>query len=282
VLASASVQKGEICLLPLLCFSHGTLGQIQPVGRIYGVSHHNSELFALRRLLSVVKGATSFEDVATVDGVIHGTFRSACLARGMEADDGEIIAAMREIIEVTIRVEDIRHHFAMLLLHNAPADPQALFNMFVDDLCDIDDGDDAVNMALLSIDSVMHRAGKSLADSEFGFILPDTVNLRQSRIRLRLRDPATTAVEAQRQRDAILPLFTDEQTAALQQIDTAIELDHASKIFGLLSSAGCGKTIFANGLAAFLRSKHRSVMCVAQLTARSTFPSRPTSTPCAI
>jgi hypothetical protein len=233
------------------------------VGRIYGVSHHNSELFALRRLLSVVKGATSFEDVATVDGVIHGTFRSACLARGMEADDGEIIAAMREIIEVTIRVEDIRHHFATLLLHNAPADPQALFNMFVDDLCDIDDGDDAVDMALLSIDSVMHRAGKSLADSEFGFILPDTVNLRQSRIRLRLRDPATTAVEAQRQRDAILPLFTDEQTAALQQIDTAIEQDHASKIFGLLSSAGCGKTIFANGLAAFLRSKHRSVMCVA-------------------
>ena len=90
-----------------------------------------------------MKGATSFEDVATVDGVIHGTFRSACLARGMQADDGEIIAAMREIIEVTIRVEDIRQHFAMLLLHNAPADPQALFNLFVDDLCDIDDGDDA-------------------------------------------------------------------------------------------------------------------------------------------
>ncbi len=170
----------------------------------------------------MVKGATSFEDMATVDGVIHDTFRSACLARGMQADDGEIIAAMREIIDVTIRVEDIRHHFAMLLLHNAPADPQALFNLFVDDLCDIDDGADAVETALLSIDSVMQRAGKSLADTEFGFILPDTVNLRRSRKRQRLRDPAAAVVEAQAQRDAILPLFTDEQTAALQQIVTAI------------------------------------------------------------
>jgi hypothetical protein len=211
----------------------------------------------------VVKGATSFEDMATVDGVIHDTFRSACLARGMQADDGEIIAAMREIIEVTIRVEDIRHHFAMLLMHNAPADPQALFNLFVDDLCDVDDGADAVDTALLSIDSVMQRAGKSLADTEFGFILPDTVHLRRSRKRQRVRDPAAAVVEAQAQRDAILPLFTDEQTAALQQIVTAIEQDYASKIFGLLSSAGCGKTIFANGLAAFLRSQRRPVNCVA-------------------
>jgi hypothetical protein len=47
------------------------------VGRIYGVSHHNAELFALRRLLSVVKGAQSFEDVATFNGVVHATFMLA-------------------------------------------------------------------------------------------------------------------------------------------------------------------------------------------------------------
>ena len=97
--------------------------QIQPVGRIYGVSHHNSELFSLRRLLSVVKGATSFEDLATVDGEVHESFRSACMARGMQADDGEIIAAMREIIDVTVSVDAIRHHFARLLINSAPADP---------------------------------------------------------------------------------------------------------------------------------------------------------------
>ena len=233
------------------------------MGRIYAVSHFNSELFALRRLLSVVKGATSFEDVATVDGVIHDSFQSACLARGMQADDGEIIASMREIIDFVVRVEDIRHHFAMLLVHNAPTDPQALFNLFVDDLCDPVDGADAVDMALLSIDSVMQRVGKSLADAEFGFILPDTVSLRRSSKRRRLWDHSASVADAQRQRDAILPLFTDEQSAALNRIMTAIEQDQDSKIFGLMSSAGCGKTVFANGLAAVLRSQGRSVMCVA-------------------
>ena len=36
------------------------------IGRMYGVSPQNIELHSLRRLLSVVKGATSFEDLATV------------------------------------------------------------------------------------------------------------------------------------------------------------------------------------------------------------------------
>jgi hypothetical protein len=64
------------------------------VGRIFGVSPQNIELHSLRRLLSVVKGATSFDDIATVvsygvgpstrvlltlpqDGHVHASFRSA-------------------------------------------------------------------------------------------------------------------------------------------------------------------------------------------------------------
>ena len=237
--------------------------QIQPVGRIYGVSHHNSELFALRRLLSVVKGATSFADIATVDGVIYESFRGACMARGMQADDGEIIAAMQEIIEVTIGVDSIRYQFAMCLIHSAPADPQALFNMFVDDLCDADDGDAAVDVALLAIDGFMLLSGKSLADAEFGFVLPDTLQLQRSSRRRRQQDPSTSAAEACRLRDATLPMFTQEQRDALQQIVNAIENNADSKIFALLSSAGCGKTLFANGLTAYLRAERRTVLCVA-------------------
>jgi len=233
------------------------------VGRIYGVSHHNSELFALRRLLSVVKGATSFEDVATVDGVIYESFRAACMARGMQADDGEIIAAMREIIDVVIGVDNIRYHFAMSLIHSAPADPQALFNMFVDDLCDEEDGDAAVGAALLAINGYMLLSGKSLADAEFGFVLPDSLNIRRSTNRRRRQEPTSSVAEACRLRDATLPMFTQEQHAALQQIVTAIRNDTGRKIFGLLSSAGCGKTLFANGLAAYLRAERRPVLCVA-------------------
>jgi hypothetical protein len=58
-------------------------------------------------LLGVVKGASSFEDLATHDGVLHPTFSHACFARGMMADDAELIAALAEIIETTVSIEEI-------------------------------------------------------------------------------------------------------------------------------------------------------------------------------
>ena len=42
-------------------------------------------------LLSAVKGATSFEDLRTVDGQLLPTFHAACLARGLLKDDSEWI-----------------------------------------------------------------------------------------------------------------------------------------------------------------------------------------------
>ena len=110
--------------------------QAQAVGRIYGVSHHNTELFALRRLLSVVKGATSFQDMATFNGVVYTSFRDACLARGLLSDDAEWIAAMTEIVELQVSVDTIRRQFARILVHGNPENPRLLFDTFVDDLCD--------------------------------------------------------------------------------------------------------------------------------------------------
>ena len=239
------------------------LSQVQAVGRVNSVSHHNVELFALRRLLSIVKGAVSFGDLATVNGFMYPTFREACKARGMMADDAEIMAAMQEIVDTTVSVSVIRRQFVMLLLNSAPVDPQALFQYFVEDLCDAADGADAVNVALIEMESEMQERCRSLADVDYGFVLPDRVNMQRSIRRRRGSHTAESAAEATRMRDQLLPLFSDEQHAAMRLILTAIDQDHDSKLFGLLASAGCGKTLFANGLAAHLRSQQRSVLCVA-------------------
>ena len=242
---------------------HPDVLQVQAVGRVYSVSHHNVELFALRRLLSIVKGAVSFEDLATVNGFAYPTFREACKARGMLADDAEIMAAMQEIVDTTVSVSAIRRQFVMLLLHSAPVDPQALFQYFVEDLCEAADGADAVNVALLEMESEMQEHRRSLADAEFGFVLPDDRNMQRSVRRRRVSLTADSAAAAAQMRDQLVPLFTDEQHAAMRLILTAIDEDHDSKLFGLLASAGVGKTLFANGLAAHLRSENRSVLCVA-------------------
>ena len=251
------------CAVPCAHVSLMMYLQTQPVGRIFGVSHHNCELFALRRLLSVVKGATSFIDMATYEGVAYDSFQAACRARGMMADDSDLIAAMDEIIETTVAAATIRRMFARMLVHSAPHDPQALFHMYAADLIQQNDDLDSVSAALLALEADMRDLGRSLQDDDFGFELPEARN-EQPECRRRRTATGVSPAEAQQQADALLPQFTDEQSAALEQVVTTLRRGGLqSKVFALLASAGCGKTLFANGLAAFLRSQHMRVMCVA-------------------
>ena len=236
------------------------------VGRIYGVSVNNSELYALRRLLSVAKGAVSFEDLASYNGQLHSTFRAACQARGLFANDVDLVAAFQEITEVEVCVDRIRRQFARMLVHSAPVDPQALFNRFVDELCDGPVDEDAVAAALLSIEAMMNAMGRSLADSNFGFELPDpdgaAARVRSSRRRVDVLAQMSRA-EAQVEKDRLLPLFTAEQSDALQQVLQSVGSTAACNVFVLLSSAGCGKTAFANGVAASVRADGGTAVCVA-------------------
>jgi hypothetical protein len=238
------------------------------VGRIYGVSVNNSELYALRRLLSVAKGAVSFEDLASYNGQLHSTFRAACQARGLYANDVDLISAFQEITEVEVCVDRIRRLFARMLVHSAPVDPQALFNQFVDELCDGPVDDDAVAAALLSIEGMMNEMGRSLADSDYGFVLPDSdgpgARARSSRRRVDgSSDAQMSREEAQVEKNRLLPLFTAEQSDALQQVLQSVRSPEACNVFVLLSSAGCGKTVFANGLAASVRADGGTAVCVA-------------------
>jgi hypothetical protein len=47
------------------------------------------ELYFLRMLLNHVKGASSFEDLRKVSGVVYPSFQLACKALGMLGDDKE-------------------------------------------------------------------------------------------------------------------------------------------------------------------------------------------------
>ena len=54
-------------------------GSFNCIGRIYSVSPSSVELFHLRLLLLNIKGATSFENLKTVNGVIYDMFVETCL-----------------------------------------------------------------------------------------------------------------------------------------------------------------------------------------------------------
>src|SRR6202789_4502128 len=59
------------------------------LGRMYYAHPNSGERFYLRTLLTSVKGATSFEDLRRINGVLYPTFHAACLAHGLLEDDNE-------------------------------------------------------------------------------------------------------------------------------------------------------------------------------------------------
>ena len=61
--------------------------RINVIGVIYTVGVKQVERHSLGLLLLEVKGATSFEDLRTVDGVLYPTFKKAAIARNLLADD---------------------------------------------------------------------------------------------------------------------------------------------------------------------------------------------------
>lgn len=50
----------------------------------------------MRTLLNYVKGPTCYEDIRTVDGFVHPTFRDTCYAMGSLDDDKEYVDAIIE------------------------------------------------------------------------------------------------------------------------------------------------------------------------------------------
>ena len=62
-------------------------GLHETIGRMYSVSPRDPEKFYLRMLLNHVRGAKSFDDMRTVDGVLYETFQAAARAKGLLNDD---------------------------------------------------------------------------------------------------------------------------------------------------------------------------------------------------
>jgi hypothetical protein len=106
-----------------------------PVGRMYFVQPTAGERYYLRMLLCHVPGAKGFEDLRTVNGVVHPTFQAACQARGLLADDAEWRTCMEEAAGFA-PANRLRALFATLLAFNDVADPLQLWNDFKNEMCD--------------------------------------------------------------------------------------------------------------------------------------------------
>ncbi len=95
------------------------------VRRLYFVSPSASERYFLRTLITKVKGVVSFEALRTVNGVVHDTFKLACIALGLYDSDDEWNACLEEVVGMQTCAQ-LRSLFVTILAFGVPGESRML------------------------------------------------------------------------------------------------------------------------------------------------------------
>ncbi|XP_066933783.1 uncharacterized protein [Clytia hemisphaerica] len=184
-------------------------------------------------------GATSFEYLRTFDGEIYPTFREACLARGLLADDNLWVETLNEVVHVATPVK-IRRTFCTILIHGEPNNPAELWESFkehmIQDFLRHHSELQAEQMTLSNIANMLHQFGKSLQD----FNLPDfDIEIVQEQ-----PNAAANRVEA----DRVRPSLNEAQTTIADAVINALSNNdfNSAKLFFIDGPGGCGKTYTYN------------------------------------
>ncbi len=104
------------------------------VGHLYFVSPSVGERYFLRTLLTKVKGAISFEALRTINGVVHDTFKSACITLGLYDPDDEWNACLEEVVGMRTGAQ-LRSLFVTILAFGVPSEPCMLWDKYKEHIC---------------------------------------------------------------------------------------------------------------------------------------------------
>jgi hypothetical protein len=244
------------------------------IGRIYYVHPTAGELYYLRMLLMIVKGAQSYADVRTYDGVVYGTYREACEARGLLEGDNEWHLLFDEAI-VTASSAQLRQLFVTVLLYCSVGDVRSLFDKYwlymTDDIhnrlkkaldnphCVIPH-DHLLNMLLHELIAVFANSGGNIKD--FNLPHPSSVphvlgtnRLIDEEITI---DPLMLAMHA----DSFVQQLNNDQITVFNTICSRA-IANEPGFFFVSGHGGTGKTFLWNTIIAKLRSQNKIVLAVA-------------------
>ncbi|KAG0588920.1 hypothetical protein KC19_2G278400 [Ceratodon purpureus] len=249
------------------------------IGRLYFARAAEGERFYLRLLLTTFGGPRSFEDLRTVNGVVHKTFKDACNALGLLQDDGEWIQCLEEA-SIMRTGASLRNLFMVILSECNPSQPELLWQRFRPHLCD------DLRHRLLQHYGLSEPSEEEVYD--FGIFLIDEILREQSNKNLSLFPPMPIPTlnwshhrgnrfineQLQWNREDLElyvqehePQFNGEQRYCYDAILTSIK-DHSGVVFFVNGPAGTGKTFLYNIVTANVRSRGKIVIC---RTAHSTF-----------
>jgi hypothetical protein len=101
----------------------------------YFISPSAGERYFLHTLLTKVKAAVSFEALRTINGVVHATFKSACIAIGLYDSNDEWNACLEEAIGMQTGAQ-LWSLFVTILAFGVPGEPRMLWDKYKEHICD--------------------------------------------------------------------------------------------------------------------------------------------------
>ena len=247
------------------------------IGRIYQVQPSDPQRFALCLLLLRRKGVTSFEDLRTVDGQMHPTFKDAARAMGLLEDDTEHRRYLQEAAVMNMPSQ-MRQLFATLMVFQTPVDIRTLFEEFTEAMCedyirhdqlnnqDITLQERHIHLCLWDINTCLRVHGKSVSDIEFSDLpqLPDNFIHPQNQIE------EINIVHEREQGEKMLQQLNNDQRQIHDIIVNAIAKNSDQNCYFVDGPAGTGKTFLYNTIVHNLQALRLKVKCMAYSGTAST------------
>ncbi|XP_062191291.1 uncharacterized protein LOC133895118 [Phragmites australis] len=232
------------------------------VGRIVSAHPAEGERYYLRVLLNHVSGATSYDDLRMVDGVILPTFREAAERRGLIEADNTLDECLTEA-ELFQMPPSLRRLFATILVFCEPSDVRGLWQKHLEamsedyrrnNICIV-----AVEqMVLIDIRNMLQSMGKDIRS----FPLPeiDETHDTASGVPREIFEESTIELNVE---DATLSdSLNTEQRAAYDEILSAVDSDEGS-VFFVDGPGGTGKTFLYKALLATIRGQNKIAVATA-------------------
>ena len=253
------------------------------IGRMYAVSPRENEKYFLRMLLLHVRGAKSFVELRTVNGVVQETFQAACRALGLLQDDRQWHYCLAEASLYQVSHE-LRNLFVIIIIFCHPADPFDLWNNFKDQMSDdyiykkktllggatvlltSEQLREAYDCCLLDLNDLLRMHNKYINDFE-GFHMP-TIDTRSAEsdeffgLPVCIIEQLRLCREAENSEDPRLLPFNNDQRRIFDTITGAVE-DDRSRVFYVDGPGGTGKTYVFNAVLDHVRRQGHIALAVA-------------------
>ncbi|POS81872.1 hypothetical protein EPUL_006518, partial [Erysiphe pulchra] len=249
------------------------------IGRLPVAVPRQGEHFYLQSLLTVKRGARSYRDLYTVNGIQYPTPSAACRAMGLTFDDSEWISLFNEIKD-TASAYALRNQFAVILSNSEVLDPQNIWELFKDNFSD----DCLHRISRLGDELILPPADWTDDERRYDYALwllgncLQDLGLDWERARLtryrhawvtQERNPLIAEAlnyDREVESESFLDsqrLFSAGQRAAFDTITNTIDNGLRPNTFFLQGPAGTGKTFLYKALCSLYRSQGKIVLCVA-------------------